>query len=209
MLGEKYEIELKISDYETYKLEYNFRFLKNLFILLDQNPFEYLNNFLEEKDEDKKKQYYINIIYCMLNGKIEITKLIDIVNNLDDTLLYSLLSMIVIEMNEENIFEKEENTAEDKGNKENDTTQEFLKMWDFNYYVATVQLKMTKEEFLNSSPREIRTLTHLHRDFLKNIILERDIDLEKARNKAKEEFNNTHDNKGNKIQHVNRLSDLF
>lgn len=206
MLGDKYELELKYEN-ELYKLKFTFKFLKNLYNMMNVNSLSYIKDFLNCKDEEMKS-YCIPILYSMLDGNIEYVKLIDIIKKLDNEFIFDMLFLVSIEIKEEDIFDKEEDDSEEEVDENsNDDIKEFIKFWNANYYAAIYQLNMSEEKFLNSSPREIRTLMRLHKNFLKGIILDRDIDIAKAKNKANENY--IDNGKVEKVQKVSRMRDLF
>lgn len=206
MLGNKYELEIKYNN-ESYKLKFTFKFLKNLYSMMNVNPLSYIKDFLNCKDEEMKK-YCIPILYSMLDGKIKYKKIIDIANELDNEFMLDMFFLVSIEIKEEDIFDKEEDDSEEEHDENsNEDIKEFIKFWDANYYAAIYQLNMSEEKFLNSSPREIRTLMRLHKNFLKGIILDRDIDIAKAKNKANENY--IYNGKVEKVQKVSRMRDLF
>ena len=122
--------------------------------------------------------------------------------------MLDMFFLVSIEIKEEDIFDKEEDDSEEEVDENsNDDIKEFIKFWNANYYAAIYQLNMSEEKFLNSSPREIRTLMKLHKNFLKGIILDRDIDIAKAKNKANENY--IDNGKVEKVQKVSRMRDLF
>lgn len=207
MLGDKYELELRYEN-KIYKLKFTFRFLKNLYNMVNVNPLTYVRNFLNSNNLEESKNYCISILYSMLNGRIEYEKLITIVKELDNEFLLDMLFLVSIEIKEEDIFDKEDPNNSSDDDSSDDDIKEFIKFWDINYYVSIYQLNMNEEEFLDSTPREIRTLTKLHKNFLKGIILDRDIDIAKAKNKASEEYI-FHKGKVEKVQKVSRMRDLF
>lgn len=206
MLGDKYELEIKYNN-ESYKLKFTFKFLKNLYNMMNVNPLSYIKDFLNCKDENMKN-YCIPILYSMLNGNIQYEKVIDITKELNNEFILDMLFLVSIEIKEEDIFDKEEDDSEEEHDENsNEDIKEFIKFWDANYYAAIYQLNMSEEKFLNSSPREIRTLMKLHKNFLKGIILDRDIDIVKAKNKANENY--IYNGKVEKVQKVSRMRDLF
>lgn len=206
MLGDKYELELKYEN-ELYKLKFTFKFLKNLYNMINVNSLTYIKEFLNCKDEEIKS-YCIPILYSMLDGKVDYEKIINIANELDNEFILDMLFLVSIEIKEEDIFDKEEDDSEEEiDENSNDDIKEFIKFWNANYYAAIYQLNMSEEKFLNSSPREIRTIMRLHKNFLKGIILDRDIDIAKAKNKANENY--IDNRKVEKVQKVSRMRDLF
>lgn len=202
MLGEKYCLKLSI-DNKVKKLICNFRFIKNLNELLvstnnELSAIDYLNKFILDKDTDN---YSIDIIFCMLNGHISLSELQGVISGINIKELSDKLRIAILnELSKENIFnlEKEESEVEE----EESSFKKFNRFWNSNYFLATVILKMKYKEFLESSPREIQTLGKLHGDYLKNIILARDVEISRVRVKA------------NKEEHVEkikckRLRDIF
>jgi hypothetical protein len=186
MLGDNYLLELSINDEER-ELKFDFRFLRNLNSLLRESnsncsPIDYIDNFIKAEDKEK---YYIDILYCMLNGEISLEDLQEIIEKVKENLFPVLFMLIVTEWRVEDIFENEENDSEEEAEKESNEN-EFLRFWDSNYYNAIYQLNMTEEEFLNSSPREIGTLNKLNAEYYKNIILQRDMVIQNTRKKANE-----------------------
>lgn len=198
MLGDRYELNIKYND-KKYKLNINFKFLKNLNSLLqatksNEDVFSYINKYISSDEKGNE----LDIIYCMLDGKIGLFELVEVINNLDDLFLKSLKEFVVLEMNTEDIFEEDKEEDDDP----EEDKRKFLRYWDNNYYIAIHQLNMSYNKFLNSSPREILTLGKLHGDFYKNIIIKRDIAIAKAKANANEV-------EKEKVVKVTRLRDLF
>lgn len=206
MLDDKYLLELSI-DGEIKELSFNFRFLKNLYSLLKQSgtnssPIKFIDDFIKAED---KEGYYIDILYCMLNGEINLEDLQEIIGQVKESLFPVLYTLIVVEWRVEDIFENEENDNLESEEDENiDYEKEFVRFWDSNYYNAIYQLHMNEDEFLNCSPRKLGTLNRLHTEYYKNIILQRDIAMQKARNEVSE------DNRDNeKVERCSRMRDIF
>lgn len=199
MLGERYDLKLKYNNQE-YKLNINFKFLKNLNVLLntvqsEEDVFTFIKKYIENDDKGKE----LDIIYCMLDGEIHLLNLIEVKDNLDELFLKKLKDFIRIEMSIEDIFEEEiEENIEDELEEED---KNFIRYWNYNYYMAIHQLGMNYNKFLNSSPREILTLGKIHGDFYKNIIIKRDIEITKAKLNANIE--------NEEVTKVTRLRDLF
>ena len=176
MLGDKNVLSINYNN-ENFEVSFNYKNIKNLYELVNDNPFTYINNFIEEKNEDKRNEYFINILYCLADTKLTLQEIEEIVK---DTLVktkleFAISSVISVELNAE---ENEDNKKKDKkdasikGDKLVDKNKEFNKWWNDCYFVAIYQLKLTLAEFLLSTPREILTLNKLHFNYQKNILID-------------------------------------
>ncbi|MDU1413440.1 MAG: hypothetical protein E6929_11570 [Clostridium sp.] len=186
MLGDKYKLDLKIGDNTKY-LYFSYYTLKNLYKLLNKNPFTFLREFLKE---DNKEEYLATLIYCMASGKITLED-IDLVledEEVKNYLLINIIAIITVELkaeNVENIENEEDNNDNENDNEDNDNNQgnkEFEDYWNYSYYVSTVILNKSENEFLKMSPRELSTLAKYNIDYYKNILLDAYITVLKAKN---------------------------
>lgn len=200
-------------DNKDRELCFNFRTIKNIFTLTQENPFDFLQKFIKAED---KSEVMLVILYCMLDAKVSLeeintTILSDI--NIKTQILLELINLINLEINGEII---EETSSEDSLNNNNDKNTETTKIdmikifegwWNYNYYIATIQLKMSQEDFYNSSLREIKTLDKLNFDYNKNVLLDTYLTVVKAQNNSNNSasINQKDSNK----RKVSSLDDLF
>lgn len=83
-------------------------------------------------------------------------------------------------INKEFSFEVEEKIdKEDSKNKRN-----FKSWWNKWYFIGTRILKMSEEEFLNSSVRELFEMEKLNNEYYKNILIGAYVDILKAKNNS-------------------------
>ena len=104
----------------------------------------------------------------MCNAQIEFNDLRKILEVADKELYNNLKNMIFNEMYAENeiLLENEDSTADDI-----DPNKLFEDYYNYYYYIAKAQLHMTEEEFLESSPREIKTMANFDKAYKQNIII--------------------------------------
>jgi len=208
MLGDSYVINFKI-DKKHKELYFNFQTLKNLYKLTKQNPFNYLQDFMNSENKD---DFLGSIIYCMANGDITLEDINDVINNkkVKNYLLLNIINMIYVELTSE--FKDEEENNNDKDNKndndkqeekiEEEKLQEFENFWNYCYFTATVKLNKDEEEFYLMSPRELKTLDKYNSNFYRNILIDTYITIINAKNGNGE-------NKKEEVVNVARLSDMF
>lgn len=197
MLGDKYKLDLRIGDNTKY-LYFSYYTLKNLYKLLNKNPFSYLREFLKA---EKKDDYLATLIYCMTTGNISLGD-IDLVledEEIKNYLLINIIAIITVELKAENIENEEDNNDNEDNNEGN---KEFEDYWNYSYYVATVSLNKSENEFLKMSPRELNTLAKYNKDYYKNILLDTYITVLKARNKSSED-------KKEEVITATRFKDIF
>lgn len=204
MLGNKYKLDLKIGDNKK-TLYFSYYTLKNLYTLLNKNPFSYLREFLKAEEKD---DYLATLIYCMTTGNITLE---DINSALEDEeakkyLLLNIIAIITVELKAENSVNEEDNNESDDNeeNDDNEGNKEFEDYWNYSYYVATVILNKNENEFLKMSPRELNTLAKYNKDYYKNILLDTYITVLKARND-----NDGEKDKEEKVITATRFKDLF
>lgn len=207
MLGERIEINIKIQDRDI-PLKLNVRSLKNLGELTRLNPFKYLYDFIHTKDEEDKNQMLVNILLAFTDANLtveDLPKILDQNQQMDYLISLLMINEIMCEIEEDkksdsNEIEEEEEEDEYKGYKN------WCDVYNYYYYVATVQLHMSKEQFLDTTLRELKTLDKLNKDYLKNIIINYYIDVNTARNNSgKKEVETLKATKQNKVRIKNLL----
>lgn len=178
MLGEKYSITLLIGE-ETKKLQLTFQTIKNIYSLTNKNPFDYLNDFVKAEN---KKDYVAELIYCLANAEIEISDVNVVVNapNFEDTII-NLMALITREL------DSEIKITNDKSNDFKKANLSFEEWWNEHYFTGTIILKMSEEEFLKATPREIKTLNYYKQNYLKGVLMDTYASILRARNSEHEE----------------------
>ena len=178
MLGEKYSVTLAIGK-EIKNLQLTFQNIKNIYSLTNQNPFNYLNEFIKADD---KKDYVAELIYCLANGKIDIKDINVVIEdaNFQNTMI-NLMALISKELDSEieNNEEIHENTEK--------IEVSFEEWWNEHYFTATVILKMSEEEFLNSTPREVKTLNYYKKNYIKGVLMDTYASILKAKGNSEHE----------------------
>lgn len=200
MLGDKYKLDLKIGD-STKFLYFSYYTLKNLYNLLNYNPFSYLREFLKAEEKDN---YLATLIYCMASGNITLND-IDLVlkdEEVKNYLLINIIAIITLELKAENIEDEEDNNNENDNDDNNEGNKEFEDYWNYSYYVASVILNKNENEFLKMSPRELNTLAKYNKNYYKNILLDTYITVLKARNESGED-------KKEEVITATRFKDIF
>ena len=140
--------------------------MRNLYSYLNKSPLQFNIEFFNESND------YLNnlttMIFCMCNAQIEFNDLRKILEVADKELYNNLKNMIFNEMYAENeiLLENEDSTADDI-----DPNKLFEDYYNYYYYIAKAQLHMTEEEFLESSPREIKTMANFDKAYKQNIII--------------------------------------
>lgn len=205
MLGERIEINLKIEDREIL-LKLNVRSLKNLGELTRLNPFKYLYDFIHTKDEEDKNQMLVNILLAFTDANLtveDLPRILDQNKQMDYIISLLMVNEIMCEIEEDRKSDTNDETEEEdeyKGYKN------WCDVYNYYYYVATVQLHMSKEQFLDTTLRELKTLDKLNKDYLKNIIISYYIDVNTARNNSgKKEVETLKATKQNKARIKNLL----
>lgn len=195
MLGDKYF--LRINDIE---LNCNFRFIKNLYNYLEENPIKWLFNWIETMNDDGTEI----IIQCMSSKLCNFKNLLK--NDIDKAnILIGLASLI------EKFFKTNNDENSNKNNIDDIDKKEFNfeNWWNRWYFIGTKILNMSEEEFLNSSCYEISTLESLNMEYKKSILIGAYVDILKAQNKADKGNNKNNNSKTvNKNNNV-RIRDLL
>ena len=204
MLGESIVFNLKIDNREIdFKL--NMRSLKNLGELTHKSPFLYLANFMKEENEDIKNNMLVNIMLAFTDANLTVNDLPKILEQ-NQQMDYLISTIMVNELACE-IEEDKKVNLEDK--EEIDDIKAFKNWCDsynYYYYVAISQLHMTKEQFLDTTLRELKTLDKINKDYLKNIIINYYIDVNTAKNESgKKEVENLKATKENRVRIKNLL----
>ena len=205
MLGEKIDLTLKIENREI-SLKLNMKSLKNLGELTRRNPFKYLYDFIHEEDEDNKNKMLVNILLAFTDANLtveDLPKILDQNKEMDYIISLLMVNEIMCEIEEDRKSDSNDETEEEdeyKGYKN------WCDVYNYYYYVATVQFHMSKEEFLDTTLRELKTLDKLNKDYLKNIIISYYIDVNTARNNSgKKEIETLKATKQNKVRIKNLL----
>ena len=206
MLGERIEINIKIKDREI-PLKLNVRSLKNLGELTRLNPFKYLYDFIHTKDEEDKNQMLVNILLAFTDANLtveDLPKILDQNKQMDYLISLLMINEIMCEIEEDK--KSDSNDKSDEEEDENKGYKNWCDVYNYYYYVATVQLHMSKEQFLDTTLRELKTLDKLNKDYLKNIIISYYIDVNTARNNSgKKEVETLKATKQNKARIKNLL----
>lgn len=168
MLGNKYSLTLKRGE-EIIECKCNFKFIRNLFNYIEEDPIDYLNNINSSKDKIKI------IIQCMSNGLYNL----DFLQEEDFSAITKGLEELI---NKEFSFEVEEKI--DKEDIKNKRNFNFKSWWNKWYFIGTRILKMSEEEFLNSSVRELFEMEKLNNEYYKNILIGAYVDILKAKNNS-------------------------
>lgn len=177
MLGEKYSVTLVIGK-EIKNLQLTFQNIKNIYSLTNKNPFDYLNEFIKS---DNKKDYVAELIYCLANGKIDIKDINVVIEdaNFQNTMI-NIMGLISKELDSEAKSSEEAHENTEK------IELSFEEWWNEHYFTATVVLKMSEEEFLNATPREIKTLDYYERNYYKGVLMDTYASILKAKGNSQE-----------------------
>ncbi len=207
MLGEKIDLTLKIENREI-SLKLNMKSLKNLGELTRRNPFKYLYDFIHEKDEDNKNKMLVNILLAFTDANLtveDLPKILDQNKEMDYLISMLMINEIMCEI-EEDKKGNSKNEIDDEEENEDKRYKNWCDTYNYYYYIATVQFHMSKEEFLDTTLRELKTLDKLNKDYLKNIIISYYIDVNTARNNSgKKEVETLKATKQNKVRIKNLL----
>lgn len=208
MLGDKIGLNICYGD-KNVELLLNMQSIKNIYTLTNRNPFKVLQDFIGSIDKEDKDTLLTQVIYSLSNGDITIEDIYGYVLDIEEEnkieLLIGIISLIENELVTE--VSEEEDSTEDKKNpsqEKEDITKEiqsFIDWWDYYYYIATVVLNKTEEEFYNLTPRELKTLEALDSRYKRAILIKTYIDINTPRG---EESDITTD----KV-YVDSFSDLF
>lgn len=218
MLGDKIGLQINYND-KNVELLLNMQSIKNLYTLTNTHPFKVLQNLIYGgKEEEERDTLLGQVVYSLSNGEITIEDIYNYVVNIDKAEKEELIEGISILVGTELSMEiAEEDSTEDKKDnntnkeqdrskdKEDDTIKEiqkFIELWDYYYYIATVVLKKTEEEFYKLTPRELKTLEALDSRYKREILIKTYIDINTPRE------NNEANHNQEKV-YVDSFSDLF
>lgn len=215
MLGDKIGLNICYGD-KNVELLLNMQSIKNIYTLTSRNPFKVLQDFIGSIDKEDKDTLLTQVIYSLSNGAITIEDIYGYVLDIEEEnkieLLIGIISLIenelVIEVSEEEDSTKDKKNpskdkeeSQDKDENQEKEIQSFIDWWDYYYYIATVVLNKTEEEFYNLTPRELKTLEALDSRYKRAILIKTYIDINTPRG---EESDITTD----KV-YVDSFSDLF
>ena len=215
MLGDKIGLNICYGD-KNVELLLNMQSIKNIYTLTNRNPFKVLQYFIGSIDKEDKDTLLTQVIYSLSNGDITIEDIYGYVLDIEEEnkleLLIGIVSLIerelVIEVSEEEDSTKDKKNpskdkeeSQDKDENQEKEIQSFIDWWDYYYYIATVVLNKTEEEFYNLTPRELKTLEALDSRYKRAILIKTYIDINTPRG---EESDITTD----KV-YVDSFSDLF
>lgn len=215
MLGDRIGLQINYND-KNVELLLNMQSIKNIYTLTSRNPFKVLQDFIGSIDKEDKDILLIQVIYSLSNGAITIEDIYGYVLDIEEEnkleLLIGIVSLIerelVIEVSEEEDSTKDKKNpskdkeeSQDKDENQEKEIQSFIDWWDYYYYIATVVLNKTEEEFYNLTPRELKTLEALDSRYKRAILIKTYIDINTPRG---EESDITTD----KV-YVDSFSDLF
>lgn len=216
MLGDKIGLNICYGD-KNVELLLNMQSIKNIYTLTSRNPFKVLQDFIGSIDKEDKDTLLTQVIYSLSNSAITIEDIYGYVLDIEEEnkleLLIGIVSLIerelVIEVSEEEDSTKDKkNPSKDKEesqDKEEDITKEiqsFIDWWDYYYYIATVVLNRTEEEFYNLTPRELKTLETLDSRYKRQILIKTYIDINTPRGNNEANYNQ------DKV-YVDSFTDLF
>lgn len=185
MLGRNYNF---IIEYNNNKVELEFKMyaLKNLFDMMHCSPFDFIHNFLTSEEDKVVK--IAQLLFCMSNGKLDIVDILKnllVDKNIIDGIYVQLVRLITLELKAEITEEIEaKNNSEDKELTSEQKIENFTNWWNYMYYTSKVNLKMSYEEMLDTTVRELKSMDHLNKGYLKNILLDAYIDVIKSQNKT-------------------------
>lgn len=171
--------QIESFEYEnkTIELKADFRFFKRLNELTG-NVFEIINEFL--MNEDKRIEYLPYLIKCMTDEELDLLKLqndiysleIPIVSNLINIVFFIIATEMTLEINDSNEENEIENDTED-----GDKDKEFQEWWNTYYFISTRILRMSYNEFLDSTPRVVGSLNNLNIRYYENILIKTYLDV--------------------------------
>ncbi|MFR0018247.1 MAG: hypothetical protein ACLRVF_18250 [Clostridium paraputrificum] len=216
MLGDRIGLNICYGD-KNVELLLNMQSIKNIYTLTSRNPFKVLQDFIGSIDKEDKDTLLTQVIYSLSNSAITIEDIYGYVLDIEEENKLELLIGIVSLIERELVIEvsEEEDSTKDKKNpsqekdeskdKEEDITKEiqsFIDWWDYYYYIATVVLNKTEEEFYNLTPRELKTLETLDSRYKRQILIKTYVDINTPRE------NNGANHNQEKV-YVDSFSDLF
>lgn len=217
MLGDKIGLNICYGD-KNVELLLNMQSIKNIYTLTNRNPFKVLQDFIGSIDKEDKDTLLTQVIYSLSNGDITIEDIYGYVLDIEEEnkieLLIGIISLIENELVTE-VSEEEDSTGDKKNtnikekeesqDKEEDITKEiqnFIDWWDYYYYIATVVLNKTEEEFYNLTPRELKTLETLDSRYKRQILIKTYVDINTPRENNEANYNQE------KV-YVDSFADLF
>lgn len=198
MLGDKIGLNICYGD-KNVELLLNMQSIKNLYTLTNTHPFKVLQNLIYGgKEEEERDTLLGQVVYSLSNGEITIEDIYNYVVNIDkeekEELIKGISTLICAELfmeiededsieDKKNTNAKEQNSSKDKEDDTIKEIQKFIELWDYYYYIATVVLKKTEEEFYKFTPRELKTLEALDSRYKREILIKTYIDINTPRGK--------------------------
>ena len=164
-------------------LFFNMSTIKNLYKLTGESLFKWVDEFFDSND---KGRYATQIILAMFDGYIDAKLLNTLVNDKDA--IGKIMMLINSELDNEKVkykeIEEEETSSGTIDLKNNDN----FETWYNNlYYCAIIEFNKSPRWFYRATPRQIKSLSMLHDNNKKDILLSTYSDICKAKNKADEE----------------------
>ena len=175
MLGETIDFKITVKE-ETVILNLTMRTLKNIYRLSGRSPFEFIQDFIQCDEKE----------LCLSDMEIPLENLVELITegnavSLKDQLIMLVNHELVSEVEQNMDFSEEDAQTESSKEKK---VQNWIQWFNYFYYVARYQLKMSEESFYESTPRELKTLESLHKNFEKNILLGSYVEVMKSRQDA-------------------------
>lgn len=217
MLGDRIELQINYND-KNVELLLNMQSIKNLYTLTNTHPFKVLQNLIYGGKEGEERDTLLGqVVYSLSNGEITIEDIYNYVVNIDkeekEELIKGISTLICAELfmeieeedsaeDKKNTNTKEENSSKDKEEDITKEIQKFIELWDYYYYIATVVLKKTEEEFYKFTPRELKTLEALDSRYKREILIKTYIDINTPRGNNEANYNQ------DKV-YVDSFTDLF
>ncbi|MDB8575606.1 hypothetical protein [Turicibacter sanguinis] len=181
MLGETIDFKITVKE-ETVILNLTMRTLKNIYRLSGRSPFEFIQDFIQ-CDEKELNQYLIQLVLCLSDMEIPLENLVELITEENAVIMKEQLMILI---NHELVSEMEQRTDSSEEEEQSEPSkqkkiQNWIQWFNYLYYVARCQLNMSEESFYESTPRELKTLESLHKNFEKNILLASYVDVMKSR----------------------------
>lgn len=196
MLGDKIGLNICYGE-KNVELLLNMQSIKNLYTLTNTHPFKVLQNLIYGGKEGEERDTLLGqVVYSLSNGEITIEDIYNYVVNIDkeekEELIKGISTLICAELfmeiededsieDKKNTNAKEQNSSKDKEDDTIKEIQKFIELWDYYYYIATVVLKKTEEDFYKLTPRELKTLEALDSRYKREILIKTYIDINTPR----------------------------
>lgn len=184
LLTDENLLKININDIDI-EIKITFNVLSNLYNFLQDSlsksyginvssPFKIIEDLKENNT------YLAVLLFCMADGKIPYVDLLTLIK--DDNIKIDYLKQLIESAIISSMIWVERDKETQKDNKES-TLQDFEDYFNTMYCSSKILLNLTKNEFLNITPKELKALLSTYKNCHKEILLTAYIEVLKSRTK--------------------------